>query len=525
MSRMSLPDSLREPLPGARPLRRAAADERLEVTVVLRPGAPELWRQRLAQLGRAERTAPLTREQFTQMHATADADLRAVAAFAEANGLTIVQRHPARRTVVLAGTVAQINDTFGVELWQFEHPHGTYRGLRTAIQLPLELQEIVVAVLGLDDRPQARPHFHIRNAAKPRRSRAATPLESSFTPLQLAALYQFPPGTGANQCIALIELGGGFRPADLSTYFAGLGLPVPEVIAVSVDHATNAPIGNPNSADGEVMLDIEIAGAVAPAATIAVYFAPNTDAGFLDAVTTALHDSVNRPTVVSISWGGPEPSWSAQALRAMDQAFQAAALMGITICVAAGDGGSSDGLGGIAQVVDFPASSPHALACGGTRLHATATAIVRESVWNDGLPAQGASGGGVSGFFALPLWQEGLHTTDVQGQRLALSRRGVPDVAADADPRSGYDVLVDGTAVVLGGTSAVAPLWAGLLARLNGSGGASAGWLNPLLYAHPAALRDITRGNNGAYRASRGWDACTGLGSPVGVQIGALPGA
>jgi kumamolisin len=524
MSRISLPQSTREPLHGARPLRRAATDERLEVTLVLRPGAPELWRQRLAQLERAERPAPLTREQFAQLHGTADADLRAVAAFAAQSGLKVVQQDAARRTVVVTGTVGQMNDAFGVELWQFEHAQGTYRGLHAPIQLPAELQPVVVAVLGLDNRPQARPHFRIRSARKPRRSRAAAALEASFTPLQLAALYQFPPATGANQCIALIELGGGYRPADLSTYFAGLGLPVPEVLAVSVDHGGNAPSGNPNSADGEVMLDIEIAGAIAPAATLAVYFAPNTDAGFLNAVTTAIHDPVNRPTVISISWGGPEPTWSAQALRAMDQAFQAAALLGITICVAAGDGGSTDGLGGTANVVDFPASSPHALACGGTRLHATATAIVRESVWNDGLPAKGASGGGVSGFFPLPPWQEGLHATDTQGQRMALSSRGVPDVAADADPRSGYDVIVDGAAAVLGGTSAVAPLWAGLIARLNGSGTAAVGWINPLLYAHPAALRDITRGNNGGYRASRGWDACTGLGSPLGAHIAALPG-
>ena len=523
MSRIELPGSAREPLPGARAVRPAAADERLEATLVLRPSAAPLWDDHLARLGRGERATPLTREQFAQRHGASETNLQAVVTFAAAHGLAVVQRHAARRTVIVCGAVVQINAAFGVELWQFEYPQGTYRAPRAAVQLPAELQDIVVAVLGLDDRTQARPHLRVRSGPKRRRSGATVPPAASFTAVQLAALYQFPSGAGQGQCIALIELGGGYRPSDLSAYFSALALPTPQVVAVSVDHGTNTPSGNPNGADGEVMLDIEVAGAVAPAAVLAVYFAPNTDAGFLDALTTAIHDTVHRPSVVSVSWGGPESTWTAQALRAMDQALQAAALMGITVCVAAGDGGSSDGMPGTALHVDFPASSPHALACGGTHLRTTANTIVSESVWNDGTPAGGATGGGVSAVFALPVWQQGLQLTDAQGRRAPLARRGVPDVAADADPRSGYQVVVDGTAAVFGGTSAVAPLWAGLIARLNAQRRVSAGLLNPLLYANPAALRDITRGNNGAYRASRGWDACTGLGSPA-APLGTLPG-
>src|SRR6202167_5643810 len=159
-----------------------------------------------------------------------------------------------------------------------------------------------------------------------------------------------------------IELGGGYRPTDLTTYFSGLGVPLPKVSTISVDHGKNHPTGDSNGPDGEVMLDIEVAGAIAPAAQIAVYFAPNTDQGFLDAVTTAIHDTTNKPSVISISWGGPESSWTAQSMTAMDEAFQAAATMGITVCVAAGDNGSSDGVTDGADHVDFPASSPHALA-------------------------------------------------------------------------------------------------------------------------------------------------------------------
>jgi kumamolisin len=364
----------------------------------------------------------------------------------------------------------------------------------------------------------------MRTSNTGRRSRPARAGAASFTPVQLASLYDFPQGDGKGECIALIELGGGFQPQDIQKYFSGLGLATPAVTAVSVDQGTNQPTGDPGGPDGEVMLDIEVAGAIAPGAAIAVYFAPNTDAGFLDAVTTAIHDEVRKPSVISISWGGPESSWTQQAMTAMDQAFQAAAAMGITVCVAAGDSGSTDGASDGGSHVDFPASSSYALACGGTSLKASGKAISREVAWNDGDPANGATGGGVSSFFALPAWQQGLDTTDAEGNRSTLANRGVPDVAADADPQTGYEVLVDGSSAVYGGTSAVAPLWAGLIARINALTGRAAGFINPALYGQPAALRDITQGNNGGFAASPGWDACTGLGSPDGAKLAAIAG-
>src|SRR5262249_7603283 len=198
----------------------------------------------------------------------------------------------------------------------------------------------------------------------------------------------------------------------------------------SVDHGRNHPTGDPNGPDGEVMLDIEIAGAISPAAKIAVYFAPNTDAGFLDAVTTAVHDNTNKPSAISISWGGPESSWTQQSMLAFDEAFQAAAAMGVTVCVASGDNGSTDGVNDGADHVDFPASSPHALACGGTSLQASDSKITAETVWNDGANG-GASGGGVSSFFPLPSWQAGLKLTRQTGVASPLGNRGVPDVSGD----------------------------------------------------------------------------------------------
>jgi kumamolisin len=323
--------------------------------------------------------------------------------------------------------------------------------------------------------------------------------------------------------VALIELGGGYNDQDLSTYFKQLGIKTPQVVSVSVDGGQNTPAGDPNSADGEVALDIEVVGSIAPGARIAVYFAPNTDRGFLDAITQAIHDTTNAPSVLSISWGGPESSWTAQAMQTMDQAFQAAAALGITVCCAAGDNGSGDGVNDQHAHVDFPSSSPYALGCGGTRLASTGGKVTGETVWNDAATNGGATGGGISDQFGLPTWQTGVRIPpSVNNQRVG---RGVPDVAGDADPQTGYQVYVDGQSTPIGGTSAVAPLWAGLVALLNQKRGKAVGYLNPFLYqnyrqlAQSQALRDITTGNNGDYKAGPGWDACTGLGTPDGSLL------
>ena len=245
-------------------------------------------------------------------------------------------------------------------------------------------------------------------------------------------------------------------PADIHNYFQNIGIPAPMVKAVSVDQAHNRP-STPQSADAEVMLDIEVAGAVAPGCSIAVYFAPNSERGFHDALSTAVHDQLRKPSVISISWGGPESSWSQQSIQNFDQVAQEAGLLGVTITVASGDNGSSDGVEDGQAHVDFPASSPHVLALGGTRLTATGGAIVSEQVWNDGAQG-GATGGGYSSMFAQPDWQS---------RAAKNASRGVPDLAGNADPDTGYNILVDGQPMVVGGTSAVAPLCAGLVVLFN----------------------------------------------------------
>lgn len=503
--------SHRQPVRDAVPVGPVRGNERLEVTLRLRPAAPlptsgDTFRDRVPHQRRY-----LSREAYAQAHGASADDIATVTAFAQAEGLAVVEADAARRTVVLSGTAETMMRAFDVKLERYSCPGGTYRGRVGPVSVPTELAGVVEGVFGLDDRPQASPRFR-------RRMRAAVS-DVSYTPLQLATLYGFPTaGDGSGQCIGIVELGGGFRPADISAYFGKLGLATPQVIAVSVDQGKNAPSSS-DGPDGEVMLDIEVAAGVAPGATVVVYFAPNSDQGFLDAITTAVHDATHKPSVISISWGGPESSWTSQAMTQMDQAFQAAATMGVTVCVASGDNGSDDGVGDGADHVDFPASSPHALACGGTTLRAQATSITSEVVWNGGADG-GATGGGVSTTFPAPSYQVQARVSALEGQ--ALAGRGVPDIAADADPATGYQVRVDGADFVIGGTSAVAPLWAGLVALLNQQLGQPVGFLNPLLYGSlsgPGIVNDIVSGSNGDYSARPGWDACTGWGSPNGQGL------
>ncbi len=453
----------------------------------------------------------LTHAEFTKRHGVDPASLDLVRAFAREYELQVGEPDNAQAAamVQLTGSVTNLERAFGTELQTESTAHGKLRVRQGPLTVPEELAPHVSAVLGLDNRPQAKPQHRV---ARPRAS------NTSYTPVQVTQAYQFPTGSAAGQTIAIIELGGGFANADVETYFRGLGLNPPVVNAVSVDKAKNVPGKDPNGADGEVLLDIEVAGAVAPGAALAVYFAPNTDQGFVDAITTAVHDSARKPSVISISWGGPESSWTQQAFTAMDNAFQAAAALGISVTVACGDNGATDGVADRANHVDFPASSPHVLACGGTALRAAGGTISSETVWNELAANAGATGGGVSTVWAKPSWQNNVHVPAPTGR---TGGRGLPDVAGDADPATGYVVRVDGQSLVIGGTSAVAPLWAGLIAFANAQNGKNAGFLNPVLYAtNPsAAFRDITSGSNGAFQATVGWDACTGLGSPIGTGI------
>lgn len=478
--------------------------ERLEVTLVLRrkQQGPHPWAS----------NAYHSHQELADLYGADPADVEAVEAVASARHLSTGHVDLAARTITLAGAFRDLASLFGADVELHRLGNRVYRSRRGHLHVPAELAGRVIAVIGFDSRPMVRS---LRSADATERDIA------SYTPAEVARLYNFPADAqGEGQTIALIELGGGYRSADLNTYWKKLGLNGVKVTAVSVSGATNKPTGDPNGPDGEVVLDIEVAGAVAPKAKIAVYFAPNTEQGFLKAIHAAIHDRVRKPSVISISWGGPENQWSRQSLDVFNQAFHDAALLGITVFCASGDNGSSDGEKEGKAHVDFPASSPWVVACGGTSLKSVEGKIASEAAWNDG-GMKGATGGGISTFFSVPEYQQGAGIP-VSTVRPNFAGRGVPDVAGCADPATGYSIFVNGTWKVAGGTSAAAPLWAGLTALINEQLGTRVGFMNPLFYttlAHHKALNDISSGTNGDFVSKPGWDACTGMGSPNGQAI------
>jgi kumamolisin len=575
-SLVQLAGSERASLPDITDTAPLNTQERAEITIVLRRRA-----ELPAEI--VEGPTVLSHAELAGGYGADPADVDLVSRELTSRGLEVTAVHPTTRRVKVAGSLGDLSRAFGTTLRQVSSPgplgHGrvTHRYREGPLYLPAALADVVTAVLGLDTRPQARPHF---------RSRAAAAQGTSYPPNQVAQIYNFPAGTtGAGQTIAVIELGGGFTTSDLSAYFGGLGIAVPSISAASVDGASNNP-GDASGASVEVNLDIDVIGAAAPGAAQIVYFAPNNgDQGFVDAISDAAGASP-APIAISISWGQSEDSWTAQGRSAMNAAMSDAAALGITVCVAAGDNGSSDGVNDGQVHVDFPASSPYALACGGTKLLANAAAgtISSEVVWNELAAGEGAGGGGVSDQFTQPAWQNnagvgaraasqpaaaagsaaagadaevdaeyhrrhhgsgggsgsgsggsgsggsgsggsGSGSGGSGGGSSGTGWRGVPDVAGNADPVTGYQIYSGGKAQVVGGTSAVAPLWSALIARLAQATGKRFGLIQPLLYAgvSPGAdvpgFRDITSGNNGAYAAGPGWDSCSGLGSPDGTAL------
>lgn len=475
------------------------------------------------------RSHPFERDDVTiRLTTTNEMVARAVCAWAINSKLSPIEVKPEEKRIKVAGSIENLEAAFGVELHERLVDDKHYRAHYGPVTVPAQLADVISGVFGLDTREVAKPRLKKSNW----RSLPNVPLDGAeigisdftwwndslghkqrpfrkppgtFTPTEVAELYAFPAGDGHGQTIALIELGGEYKSSDLAAYWSYLGITGPTVSFVSVNGGRN---NVSSDADGEVMLDIEVAGAIAPKAKIVVYGSPNTDQGFLDAISTAIHDQHLKPSVISISWGGPESNWTSAAMTAMDSLFEDAAKLGITVLVASGDNGSSDGLDDGKNHADFPASSPNVVGCGGTKLVASGSTITSESVWNDG--AQGGSGGGgLSNVFPRPTYQPAS----------IGSHRGVPDVAGVADPETGWVTRVDGQFQVIGGTSAVAPMVAGLVARLNQITGKRVGFLNPILYAHPQICRDITVGNNGSFAAKQGYDECTGLGVINGTAL------
>jgi kumamolisin len=502
----------RAPADGARRIRPANPDERISLTLCVRrrhgavlPDPMQLFTQPLR-----DRTY-LSRKEFAAIYGAAPEDFARIVAFGESHGLVEKERSIARRLVVLSGTVEKVNAAFGVQLHEYERPAGgRYRGHEDPLRLPDDLTNIVEAVFGLDNRKMARAHAAPGSVPAPQ------------TPPWAAQHYNFPAADGTGQTIGLIEFGNGYNPTDIRSFFAGLGIPAPALTAVTAGGA--APVSDPP--DSEVTLDIAVAGSAAPGAKIAVYFAPWTEEGWVQAVGSAIHDAANAPSVLSISWGYPELqrsgdlAWSKAAIQKISELFQEAAHLGVTVFASTGDQGSSCAMADQKAHVAYPASDPWVTACGGTMIR-TGTEF-SEVVWSG---PDAATGGGISQVFTVvPAWQQPANQQPSVNPG-GHAGRGIPDVAGYA---AGYNIVVGGAATPAPGTSGVAPLWAGLAARMNQLLGHNLGFLNPDLYGAinaAGALNAITEGNNNYddtapyYTAKPGWNACTGLGTPDGTKI------
>ncbi|HTI13724.1 MAG TPA: S53 family peptidase [Dictyobacter sp.] len=509
-----LADSDRSSIPAhATPLtpHPQADEEIIDVTIRLRATNP--FTEQEIDAHAISGQPPIAEDILRARYDASAEDMDLIRRFADAYNLTIDESRTSaqERKVVVQGTVAAISKAFKTQLHHYEQQGHCFRARTGPLSIPGELEQCVTGVFGIDNRTQA--HIYAVQAAT---SAVVKPLSVP----QIAQLYEFPTQVnGTGQTVAIIELGGGYQTSDLQAYFKSINVPMPQVISVSVDGAKNTP---GQDADAEVVLDIEIVGAVAPGSRIVVYFAPNTDAGFLNAITAAINDKTYNPSIISISWGAPEAAWTSQALNQLNQAFQEATLHNISVFVASGDTGAADSGPGLVNV-DFPSSSPYVSGCGGTRLEEAQGKISSEVVWNDGWTS--ATGGGVSSVFARPSWQKNITVPPFGFIGIGKGNttgRGVPDIAGNADPQTGYKIYLNGSNATVGGTSAVAPLWAGLTALYNQSLQRSIGYLNPVIYQsvnQSQSFRDIISGNNNGYPAEPGWDPCTGLGSPRGQGL------
>ena len=531
----AIESSERKPRAGAKRMGAVDPNETITVSVRVRrrpdaPALPDLANLAATPLGERQY---LSRQDFAARYGASQADLDKVAQFARANGLIVLESSIPRRTVVLKGTAAQMSKAFAVKLGIYETPEERYRGREGAVYIPTDIADLVEGVFGLDNRIMAKPLLKKSGlkAAEASPGQATVPL----TPPRVAQLYGFPTSRDASgQTIGILEFGGGYNLSDVQLFYNSVDVAVPSITPVNVDGQPNAPGSDDYTV--ETLLDIDVSGSAAPGAKLAVYFAPWTEQGWVDAVTTAVHDVANTPSVISISYGWPEYettdnlTWSLAAIQAVNATFQEAAAMGVTVFVSSGDHGSDCGIDDRKAHVLYPGSDPFVTSCGGTTISNVSGLTFTEDTWNDN-DGTWLTGGGISDVFyppnfPLPVWQ---NSASIPGSANdGHMARGIPDIAGNADGASGYELFQNGVNIgATGGTSATAPLYAGLAALINAGLAKPIGYLNPSLYAIPRAsvYRDINdgisnaRGGAPGYQSSPGWDACTGLGSVNGVAL------
>jgi kumamolisin len=533
MPRVELQNSSHAIPPSAKAVRRTDPNQWIDVTLGVRRKAdlPDL--ANIEALPPRERTY-LTHDQLARQYGSDPDSVGRIEAFAAANGLTVEREEPISARMTLGGPVSAMSEAFGVTLFDYTDPElGNFHARTGRVSLPADVANDITGVFGFSNQRHLRRKRHAR--AYEASVAAAAGARAWFLPTELAPIYNFPTNDAAGQTIALMEFGGGVESQDVTDYFTKIASPTPDVTIVALDGVAVDAAADPDST-GEVMLDVDVAGALAPGAKLVVYFSTFDEKGLVDAVSALVSDTVNKPTVASISWGWDENEpmqneiiWSPAAIDHVNHSLLAAAQLGVTVCVSTGDDGSEAQIKDGRAHVNFPATSPFVLAVGGTSLHRKKTSkgavVIHETVWNDG-PGSG-TGGGVSDYMPVPAWQRGIVPPSINPGH--FGGRAVPDVAANADPATGYLTMSGGKFGIVGGTSASAPLWAALVARINAALGARCGNFNALLYSKygPAeVLRDITLGNNdtdgllkGQFAAGPGWDACTGWGVPDGVKL------
>jgi kumamolisin len=528
---VALEGSARSALPGARATGQTNPHSTIEVTLKLRR------KRKLPELnGRPKQI--MTREKLAATYGASDGDIGTVVKAFGKFGLKCAASSAATRAVDLSGTVADMEKAFQVKLFDYSHPEGGYRGRVGLVHVPVAVQGIVEGVFGLDNRRVARRRRQPIGRDGSAKALSSVPA-SWYKPAELASHYNYPTGDGSGQAVGLLEFGGGYFPSDLQQFCQLAGINPPAVNAISVDGTSTS---SQDEATGEVMLDVEVVAGVCPKATIAVYFASWTERGWIKALDAALQDKKNNPGVISVSWGAPEDTniWSNQGMKQLNQALLEAGHTGVTVCIAAGDDGSSDAdtQDGHAHV-DFPGSSPYVLAVGGTTVPQKGGSNP-DIVWfeGDGLRQDngGSTGGGVSAVFPRPAWQANVPVNSVNPG--AIAGRSMPDLAANADwNASPYLLVVGGQAQPNGGTSAATPLVASLIALINADlqqqGKQRVGYLTPVLYqangkngstVGSACCTDVTSGNNntakaGGYSAGPGYDAASGWGTPDGAKL------
>ena len=475
-------------------------------------------------------TAPtLDHDAFVYQFGTTDDCINVITDWANKNKLTIIDTQNGTATVKLLGTAGQFNSLFSIQLENVTDGNRTYITHAGDLTIPTDIDNVIELIAGLDN-TITFGHNAILDTSTPL---VTEPNTISYpTPVQLAQAYQYPRSLGSDQsqgagaCVGIVELGGGWTTQNLTSTFGRIGLTNPTVVDVSVDGGVNDG-GADAGASGEVMLDIYCVGAVIPSGKIAMYFAPNTFQGFIDCITAATNDNINNPSVISISWGTTDTYWSTQSRQAFDSALQAAIVQGITTFVAIGDYGTQAIDIDPTYTVQYPGTSPYVVSCGGTIVNINNDyTIASEIVWNQ---TSYSTGGGISTIYSIPSWQSNkgyTYKTYPAGTVTALSSRGVPDISAMA---TGYQFYYSSsnTFGTFLGTSAVAPLLAGLMGRVNTLSNQRVGFINSTIYASSGAFSDITSGNNAApasvgYSATAGWDACTGLGRPIGTAFAAL---